>query len=311
MSSIKINVLSPDKDWSATFQQNEIWVGRGGDRPVDIKIPDPTVSRCHCRIWLAPDGYWFEDNNSTHGSKKSESLLMGPIRIFSGDQIKIGESVLSIEQADITESDLDLGGLFDVHIQDRLNLQAPPPTEQVPGAKIRVIGQQPVAKSTKVKAKKSTHADAEFMGRLANIFGFEELHDALFLSIEDIVAIFGNNHRGCILLVDSQTNELVVRSHYPLYEPAVSTTLARQTMTTQQAFIWEADHSEISSASLKRLNIRCGMYAPLTFGSQSIGMISVDSTSIRAEFTQEDLCLFSSITQVLGGLITAKQKRGA
>ena len=105
-----------------------------------------------------------------------------------------------------------------------------------------------------------------------------------------------------------QTNELVVHLIAAL-RTAVSTTQPTNHERNKHSF--GSRHSEISSASLKRLNIRCGMYAPLTFGPQSIGMISVDTTSIRAEFTQEDLCLFSSITQVLGGLIAAKQKREA
>ena len=109
MSAIKILIQAPEKAWSVSFQQEEIFVGRGGDVPLDIQIPDPTVSRYHGRIWLSPDGYWYEDNNSTHGSKKNDALMMGPVRIFSGDVLRIGESDLTIELADhCLDVDLDV-----------------------------------------------------------------------------------------------------------------------------------------------------------------------------------------------------------
>ena len=69
-----------------------------------------------------------------------------------------------------------------------------------------------------------------FFGNLGKTFGFEELEDSLYLAIEDIVRKYNGAERGCILLFDAQENELVVRSHYPLFEPAVSATLARKTI---------------------------------------------------------------------------------
>ena len=312
MSAIKITVRAPDKEWSVSFQQDEIFVGRGGDTPLDIQLPDPTVSRCHGRIWLSPDGYWYEDNNSTHGSKKNDTLMMGPVRIFSGDVLRIGESELTIEQADITEDDLDLDELFDVHVQDRLHLHNTPPAAQTPSAKIKVTGQrayQTPLLDEKERSDSGTHAN--FIGNLVTIFGYENLSDALFLAIQDIVGQFNAVERGCILLLDDSEKELVVAAHYPLFEPAVSTTLARKTMEEQNAFIWSAEDNMPSSASLKKLKIKTGMYSPLAFGPKKLGIASIDSTSLRAEFTQKDLDLFVNITQVLSALITAKKKEEA
>ena len=61
----------------------------------------------------------------------------------------------------------------------------------------------------------------------------------------------------------------------------------------------------------KKLNIKTGMYSPLVFGTNTLGIASIDSTSLRAEFTQKDLDLFVNITQVLSALIAAKKKEGA
>ena len=100
-------------------------------------------------------------------------------------------------------------------------------------------------------------------------------------------------------------------AHYPLYEPAVSTTLASKTIEQQQAFIWNAEDDVASSVSTKKLNIKAGMYSPLVFGPSTLGLACVDSTSLRAEFTQKDLDLFVNINQVLSALIAAKKKEEA
>ena len=313
MSVIKISVRAPQKEWSVSLQQPEIFIGRGGDRPLDIQIPDPTVSRCHGRVWLTTEGYWYEDNNSTHGSKKNEAHLIGKVRIFSGDKLRIGESVLTIDQADITESDLALNELFDVQVQSRLILQNTPPiAAQTPKAQIKVTDQRayqiPLLEE---KARSDTGNHANFIGNLVNIFGGENLSEALSLAIKNIVGEFDAVERGCILLLDNSSSELVVAAYHPQFEPAVSTTLAKKTMNEQRAFIWSAQDSMVSSVSLKKLNIKTGMYSPLAFGSNTLGMVCLDSTDPNAELKQEDLDFFVNISQVLSAAITAKKKEEA
>ena len=307
MSAIKISIRAPEKDWVVSSQKGEIFIGRGGDVPLNIQIPDPTVSRCHGRIWLATDGYWYEDNNSTHGSKKNDAHLIGPVRIFSGDILKIGESALTIEQADITEENINLNEFFDVHLQDRLHLNEKEKKHGGASTRIRVIGQ----KAYEAKEKSDEENPTRIFGGLVNIFGYEGLNDALCLAIEDIVGQFKAAERGCILLLENSGTELIVAAHYPLYEPAVSTTLASKTIEQQQAFIWNAEDDAASSVSTKKLNIKSGMYSPLVFGPSTLGLACIDSTSLRAEFTQKDLDLFVNINQVLSALIAAKNKKEA
>ena len=50
------------------------------------------------------------------------------------------------------------------------------------------------------------------------------------------------------------------------------------------------------------------MYSPLTFGPQTVGVITVDTTSSLGEFSRIDLDLLINVSQVLSGLIYAKQK---
>lgn len=64
-----------------------------------------------------------------------------------------------------------------------------------------------------------------------NIFEYEDqLNDCLNLAIEEIVRLFNSVERGTILMLDGTGRELNVVAHYPLFEPAISTSLVRKTI---------------------------------------------------------------------------------
>jgi hypothetical protein len=305
MASIKIQIRTPDEEWTVAFKQPEITIGRGKDMELDLHLDDATVSRQHGRIWLGSDGYWFEDSNSTHGSKKNGAMVMGPVRVFTGDLLTVGECTLVIEQANIAE--VDLNELFDVHVQDRLHLTGGAVEANKANrasAKIKIVAHQPWASEGEEAKEELTH---QFFGGLVNIFEYEDLGDGLFLAIEDIVRCFNSVERGVILLLDSTGQELYVAAHFPLYEPAMSTALVRKTIDEKQAFIWKADQSNFSSESIKKLGIKMGLYSPLAFGEQSLGVICAETTSSTSVISAEDLESFVSVTQVLSALIYAKQ----
>jgi hypothetical protein len=306
MASIKIQIRTPDEEWTVAFQQPEITIGRGKDMELDIQLADYTVSRQHGRIWLGADGYWFEDSNSTHGSKKNGAMVMGPVRVFTGDLLTVGECTLVIEQANIAE--VDLNELFDVHVQDRLHLANETGAAKPPSAKIKIVAHQPWASAGEGAAEGLTH---NFFGGLVNIFEYEDLNDGLFLAIEDIVRCFNAVERGVILLLDPTGQELHVAAHFPLYEPAMSTALVRKTIDEKRAFIWKADQSNFSSESIKKLGIKMGLYSPLAFGEQSLGVICAETTSSTSVISAQDLESFVNVTQVLSALIYAKQMERA
>jgi len=307
MASIKIQIRTPDEESTVAFKQPEITIGRGEDMGLDIQMADATVSRQHGRIWLGTDGYWFEDSNSTHGSKKNGAMVMGPVRVFTGDLLTVGECTLVIEEANIAE--VDLNELFDVHVQDRLHLANESGAEKPPSAKIKIVAHQHWASAGEEEAAEGlTH---NFFGGLVNIFEYEDLNDGLFLAIEDIVQCFNAVERGVILLLDPSGKELHVTAHFPLYEPAMSTALVRKTIDEKKAFIWKADQSNFSSESIKKLRIKMGLYSPLAFGEQSLGVICAETASSTSVISAQDLESFVNVTQVLSALIYAKQMERA
>ena len=303
MPSISLSIKSPNVDWSVTFEEPEILIGRGGENHIHLRLPDPMASRMHGRLWLCPDGFWYEDTNSTHGSQLNGEPLQKPARVHTGDVLMLGESRLTIEKADISDDDLDLDELFDVHIRDRVALSGDQLGGPEPCGQIKVLAQQSSITTTAAETKIA----ADFFGKMTNNISSRELSEALPLVIEDIASLMEQVERSLILLNEPNGRELVAAAYYPTHEAAISTTLIRKTLGENKAFIWESHQNPVLSESAKRLKIKAGLYSPLTFGSHHLGVLCADSTSLEAHFTDEDLSLFISISQVLSALIVAKR----
>lgn len=74
-------------------------IGRNADR--DIVINDPMVSRSHCLLTVNRDAFYIEDFNSRLGIfLNGEKIKAAFFKV--GDQVKIGNSLLVIEDKDPT-----------------------------------------------------------------------------------------------------------------------------------------------------------------------------------------------------------------
>lgn len=76
-----------------------ITIGRD-PRSSDIVLPESSVSRCHARLSLAPQGLVIEDKSSTNGVYVNEMLLgpySSPMPLADGMTISLGEISLCVE----------------------------------------------------------------------------------------------------------------------------------------------------------------------------------------------------------------------
>ena len=76
----------------------------GRDARHDIVINDPEVSRQHTRLLLQPEGYMLEDLGSTNGTFLNGVRLSQPILLSDGDEIGLGETVVLVFQAFVSEA---------------------------------------------------------------------------------------------------------------------------------------------------------------------------------------------------------------
>jgi len=92
MASIKIHV--PDAAPQVQELTDDLVVGRTA--PADLVIPDPKISRQHCRIAKTSTGWQVEDLGSSNGTHVAgRAIKAHPLR--DGDKIEIGRTSLVFE----------------------------------------------------------------------------------------------------------------------------------------------------------------------------------------------------------------------
>lgn len=78
------------------LSEGDMLIGR--DVACQIRMDEDLVSRRHARLRLDEDGLLFEDLGSANGSRVNEVRVEGPVRLKDGDRVRIGVSVLEVEQ---------------------------------------------------------------------------------------------------------------------------------------------------------------------------------------------------------------------
>jgi adenylate cyclase len=93
-----------------------------------------------------------------------------------------------------------------------------------------------------------------------------------------------------LLVKDRSTGNLLLLAHVPAGAPVVSMTLAQRVLDTREACIWMRTEGDLS-ASLNSQGVQSGLYAPLMWNGEALGVFSVSIRDSRVTPTKEDLKL--------------------
>src|SRR5271166_1646233 len=245
---------------------------------VDIDLtPDLRVSRPHARIFVADGQYWVEDLGSANGTEVDGKPIkgIGKVRLEPGQTIRISDTTIEV---DIPVADRSWPGddATMVDTQDRcLDIG------ETIDAAAPAFGLGPSADPDRAQA-------LALLYELPLRFGEETELDGLFQTvIERLVAIIPAASRGALLLEEPTSGQLLLNAHVPAGQPSVSMTLAARAMARRQGFIWREDTDPSQSQLLNR--IKAGMYVPLMWKGQVLGVACVDNTDSGTLFTADDL----------------------
>src|SRR5258706_2259489 len=89
-----------DEPYEHILKPGRTSVGRKADN--DITIPEESASRRHAELALNPEGnaLVLKDLGSTNGTFVNRERLNQPRRLVNGDDIRIGQHVISVDQRD-------------------------------------------------------------------------------------------------------------------------------------------------------------------------------------------------------------------
>jgi len=143
----------------------------------------------------------------------------------------------------------------------------------------------PSAHSTPVEAR------AAFLYELPLLFGKggspAELLQVVVSRMADVIPSVTH---AALLVRDRVSGELNLEAHIPQGSPAASLQLAEQVLASREALLWVRGETS-PTASLDLHNIHSGIYAPMVWQGESLGVVSVSSTDTNNPLDVQDLRL--------------------
>lgn len=296
-------VVIEDEKTDFELKEGQIQIGRHPDCP--ITIGERSVSGRHAMIHGEGGEFVIEDSGSRNGTFVNEERIEGRVKLKHDDTIRFGNAharfqdpakqqaaatkQLSATVAGAQLATLDLGA-GQVNIDEAGEATI---TGQVTGT--GRFGSLDVNPEAKLKAV------LEISNALA---GTVDLAALLPKILDSLFNVFMYADRGCILLKDEESGEMVPRAMRHRREDEDSTVRLSRTIVkkvlSDKAGILSADAAtdeEFSgSESIADLKIRSMMCVPLLgLDDEVLGILSIDSQSALGQFTDNDLDILMTV----------------
>ena len=268
-----------------TFVDREDFIiGRlaGEFRPQVALNLDLRVAGKHARLRRRGDQWWIEDLGSPGGTFVNDERLTGSYALAPGDVVRVGSSKLTFVDLTPVEQSVPKP------------VSSPTTPASAPPDDFSVSSTMD-ARETVPFYFDLTQEDAQ--ARLAQLLAMplaltdlSELPRLCQRALDRAMALLPGAERGALLAYDPATNKLALRASRPVEDPPVSRALIQKAVTDGHGFIWnQGDAAFDPTASMRRLVIASGMYAPLLWRGEVMGVLCVDNPHHVQAFQDEDL----------------------
>ncbi len=260
-----------------------------------LQLDSNMVSRRHAKVVQQGDRVTIEDLGSGNGTFVNGKRVEEPVLLKHGDRLKLGPMLLRYESISAEESaspsSIASAAAFEVDVAE----DDKSATIMGVGENASGFGLLEVHPETKLKAI------IEISRSLA---GTVDLDLLLPKILDTLFSIFPHADRGCILLKDEQSGQMV--PHAIKHRGASdddSVKLSRTILNTvleERKGILSADAASDSrfdaSESISNLTIRSMMCVPmLDLQGEPVGIINIDTQNPVKQFVQEDLDLLLAV----------------
>jgi sigma-B regulation protein RsbU (phosphoserine phosphatase) len=282
-----------------TRQMGHVALGRthlaiGRSPRAQLTIDDPFASRLHAEMWTDGEACWLSDLGSSNGTYLNGGRVSGAMQVFPGDQVRIGETQLTVEQAGEatrpataplplhdSRASRELSALL-ASVQRAAGTQAPaaPPPARDLFALVSKAG---------VALLSPSGLDAVLPAILDLVFDGIPAERA-FLLLRDRDG--GVKVRAASTRKGGRTGSTEVK---------ISREVQRQVLEERRSLLStdaQVDERFKARESVILSGVRSIMAVPLQVGDQVLGMAYVDSPLEVRPFTREDLQVLTTIAGV-------------
>jgi pSer/pThr/pTyr-binding forkhead associated (FHA) protein/PAS domain-containing protein len=293
-------INGPLSGHSFEIDQNEIFVGRAPDNP--IQIVEQSISRRHARIFRTSDRYFIEDLQSQNGTYlNGHPISPGfQLELKEGDFIALGNILMSVGPP---YADDGMVTQYSISLLDQ-------PEE---------IRENALYRDRRITDRDKLEKIYEISTLLMQSLEIEEIAEKM---IDSIFSCLESIDSAALLLVDPQTkeyNQVAAHSRDSMQDMQMShsRTIVQRVMNEGKAVMMSdtslAKEGDLSQ-SMIRLRIKSVMCVPLVSKSQVYGVIYVHSTKMPFGFMRSDLSLLTAMSTpaalaIENALFYAKRKK--
>ena len=271
---------------------DEILIGRHPD--CGVQLESSAVSRRHARVFIKDGRYLIEDLGSGNGTSVNGQKIASATPLEAQDRIKLGPVLMRFEQGEVLEQAAvtsDMGTtMVGVSLADDDEATIMSQVESGTG-----FGTLDVRPEQKLKGV------LEISRALA---GSVDVESMLPKVLDTLFAIFNQADRGCVLLQDAESGELVPRAMKHRRESDDATVTLSRTIVNKviedKAGLLSADASSDSqfdaSESISNLSSRSMMCVPMRgVDGEVAGVINLDTQNPLNQFNSDDLELLQAV----------------
>lgn len=256
----------------------------------DIQIDSNMVSRKHARVFLKNQDFLIEDLGSGNGTFVNGQKTEQPQLLKSNDRIKLGPVLFRFEGDGPAPQEDDSSTSGSVSFDSSEGTSTI--TGRVGGS---ALDQLDVRPAEKLKAV------LEITKSLAGTIDIDKILPKI---LDTLFGIFPHADRGCVLLLDEKTQQMIPRAmKHRRADADESVKLSRtilKTVIDSKETILSADASSDSkfnaSESISSLSIRSMMCAPLIgLNGDVLGVINIDTQNPLAQFRADDAQILTAV----------------
>jgi adenylate cyclase len=125
--------------------------------------------------------------------------------------------------------------------------------------------------------------------------------------VDQLVEMIPEAQCWALLLRENKTDTLLLKAYRSVQQPSLSETLARRALSKRNAFIWRRDVDPESRGNLLDDSCVTGIYAPMLWQEEAVGVICATAWNADTTFSKDDLQLIVVVAQYAAMAVASHQ----